>query len=378
MAPGHTRDDGTASLAAAEGQPHWLALYGPGHVPCVAGPFTAQRSMEQVRVVVDRGAELRGRIGPPELLARLGTTAEIDALVPLLDAGGRSWVDARTTKLIVERVASEQDPRNWQPNIDLPLAKDGSFEHGGLPAGTYDVALAGVLPHGFDDGQQLTVPLGRVRLIDGETKQLDRDLQGLIPGRLRGRVLINGEPYSNGNVQVNRATFEWHGGLANSPQARLDMDLDGEGRFQADLIPDTYRLWLPYRTRGTSNVGYWKTRDTATVVAGQDVEFTFRVRRVTARIRILTAQGTPAPWLHVTMQTKGQPRGWTSWTTDRDGWITIVPAPLGPFRLVVTRPAQSQGAKATGTKKETWLDELRVPDKGNVAQFEQRLPEERR
>lgn len=115
-----------------------------------------------------------------------------------------------------------------------------------------------------------------------------------------------------------------------------------------------------------------------TVAAGQNVEFTFRIRRVTARIRILTAEGAPAPWLRVTLDTKGQPRDWTSWMSDRDGWITIVPAPLGPFRLVVAQSARAEGANAPGAPKEIWLDELRVSDTGTVARFEQRLPKRRR
>ena len=319
---------------------------------------------------------MRGQILPLELLARLGTTPDIEAMRPLMNARQRTVADGRATRLFMRRVQQEQDQQKRQPDVEVPVYGDGTFEHRGIPAGYYDVIFAAIVLHGMDDGHSLQVTIARVELRDGETTELRRDLSRLVPGRLDGRVLVNGKPYAHESVSL-------FGDLQAGKNTNMRLTLDADGRFAAQLVPGSYRLWLPYRTTGTllvtslpGNNGYWRSRTEAVVTSGQVTEHTFAMRRVSARVRILTADGTPVPGLRVTMQTKSQPQGWISWTTDAGGWITIVPAPLDPFALLVAHPNPAVGlaAKLPSAARDAWLDTIRVPETGDEVRFERRLP----
>lgn len=374
---GCTGADGRVRLPAAAGGRHWLALLGPGHVPTTFGPVVATDSASPVRVVVERGATLRGQILPVELLARLGTTPAIEAMRPLMNAQLRSFADNRATKLLVRRVEQEQDRRRWQPEVEVALQDDGTFDHSGIPAGCYDVILAGVVPNGLDDGHLLQVTIAKVQLRDGEATELRQDLSRLLPGKLQGRVLINGNPYARQRVDLFAKLEGGH--------VRASVTLDADGRFETQLMPGTYRVHVACKMPGPAvgrgrgcpeNTGYWYSRTRAPVTCGQITEHTFAMRRVSAHVRILTADGKPAPGLCVTIQAKSQPFGWTSWTTDEDGWITIVPAPLDPFALLVLHPRRATGlaAKLPSAARDAWLDTMRVPETGDDVRFERRLP----
>src|SRR5690606_37125610 len=118
-----------------------------------------------------------------------------------------------------------------------------------------------VLPHGMYDGQGLDTTLARMQLRDGETAVLEHDLPVPLPGRLRGQVLVNGEPYARRQVHLTQA---WRPG----ERAGLTMHLDAQGRFDAELVPGDYLCWIFYRTPGNSNTGYWRSPPEATVRAG--------------------------------------------------------------------------------------------------------------
>lgn len=370
QALGAARSDteGRARLRAAPFAPHWVWVTGPGHAPAVRGPFVP--ATVPVRIVISRGAEIRGTVEPRSLIERLGTTTEIEAMRPMMTPIDRAAADERGTRVVVRRVDEEQNPQDWQSDVAMPLAADGSFSCSGLPAGAYDVFLSGVLPHGLDDGQMLMTKLARVTLREGQVAVVRGDVSHLAPGRLRGRLLVNGTPFAHQEVGLRAR------GLERGERHSLEVALDGDGRFEADLVPGSYYVHIYYRTPGTSNVGYWRSAELAAVASDEVTDFTFHMRRVAARIRVLHDDGTPAPGLGITMHTKREPMGWTSWTTDADGWITIEPAPLDPFALKVAHPNAAQGlaAKLPGAPQDTWLDTMRVPDTGNSVEFEQRLP----
>jgi len=94
-------------------------------------------------------------------------------------------------------------------------------------------------------------------------------------------------------------------------------------------------------------------------------------------VRILDAEGRPAPGLAVTMDSEDPPRrGVLSWTTDSEGRIAIEPAPLGPFRLFVSVPDPRPWARRPGPPREVELGPFQVPAAGAEASFEGRLPAE--
>ena len=364
---GSTDREGRVALRTVAGAAMVFTALGPGHTPkAIQVPAT---EAEDVRIEVERGASLRCRFTPAAVVAAYSPTAQLQQWGSRLADGDRKLLYRQLQmQLHVDRVEAEQQRDRWQSRSTGTVDREGVCLCDGLLPGHYEVVLEARRPFGSRDGMLVYLPLGTVLLADGETTDVERDLSSLTPCRVRAQVFLNGEPWR---------------GLTGSLETRLgsghvstSVGTDGDGRFEVEIVPGAARLRLTYRHYG--NMGYWFAPEVIQVAPGAIAEAVFAVRRVAARVRILTADGQPAPGLRVTMDTEGQPRGWQDWTTDEDGVVVIDPAPQKPFALVVHSPSAATGlaAKLPGAARDALLGPFQIPPSGNCASFEARLPDD--
>lgn len=361
LASGRTDAAGRVELSVPTNTPLVIAAFGPGHVPkAVVGGPTDDRDVE-LRVV--RGASIRLAITPASLVPRLSQTAGQRHLI----ASGAKDGANRGVELWIVRMAHEQDAKQPQDVVMVPIEADGVCRHSGLPPGTYELTLAGNLASGPMDGLGVWWPFATVTLREGEEKVVPVDVSRWATGRLCGQVLVNGQPWEFGHG-VLTARF-------SSGSSGVEVVTDADGRFDVEACVGDYRLHLMYRA--TNNMGYWYAAEQFPVVVGTTTTALFTARRVTTRVCITTAEHQPAAGLYVVMDCATEPRGWQSWTTDEDGWITIDTCPLGPFSLIVSSPSRT-GTLADGlpgAPRDALLGLLQVPPLGNTAEFTVALPE---
>lgn len=360
LASGRTDAAGRVELSVPTKTPVVIAAFGPGHVPkaVVGGPIDDS----EVGLHVVRGASIRLAITPASLVPRLSQTA---GQRHLLAIGAKDGAN-RGVELWITRVGHEQDARHPQPPT-VPIEADGTCRHVGLLPGTYELTLSGNLASGPMDGMLVWWPFATVTLREGEEKVVTVDVSRWATGRLCGQVLVNGRPWAFGHGMLTAR--------CSSGSSDVEVVTDAEGRFDVEACVGDYRLHLMYRA--TNNMGYWYAAEQFPVVVGTTTTALFTARRVTTRVRITTAEHQPAAGLHVVMDCTTEPRGWQSWTTDADGWITIDTCPLGPFSLIVSSPSRT-GTLADGlpgAPRDALLGLLQVPPLGDTAEFTVALPE---
>ncbi|MCA8948413.1 MAG: carboxypeptidase regulatory-like domain-containing protein, partial [Planctomycetes bacterium] len=341
-----------------------LAAFGPGHVPRAIASKASPADADEVELRVVRGAALRLDISPLEIAGRLVEPPRQGAI-----AAARSGIPGSGgAELWIARVAHEQDAERLQALVKLPIAGRVSRREG-MPPGTYDLTLAGNIATGELDGIMVYQPLARIELRDGEETVVPVDLGNWTTGRIAGQVLVNGSSWSHGVASL-RAPLR-----GERSHCSVQVALDGDGRFDVEVLPGDYRLQLIYRERA-GNVGYWFAAETYPVVSGATTNAVFDVRRVRANVRIVTAAGEPARGLQVTVDCSSAPRGWQTWTTDADGCFELDPAPLDRFALVVATPSRT-GTLADGlpgAPRDALLGPLQVPPTGTTAEFRVELP----
>lgn len=363
---GVTDGDGRVHLRTIAGAAMVFAALGPGHVSKAVAMHSAGAA--DVRIVVAPGASLQCRFAPTSVIAAYSPTPRSRQWAEQLgDADGPVLLQHHQVQVHLDRAAAEQQQDHWQYRTTMVVSAEGLCRCDGLPPGHYDVLLEARRPFDGREGALVSLSLGTVLLRDGETTELVHDLSGLMPCQVRGQVFLNGEPWAHGT-----------GCLATrlgSKHVSSEIATDAQGRFASETVPGSMRLQLYYRH--SDNMGYWFAPEEIQVTPGHITDAVFAVRRVEARVRILTADGQPAPGLQVTMDTEGQPRGWQSWTTDESGAVVIDPAPIKPFALVVHSPNAATGlaARLPGAAADALLGTFRIPPAGTRASFEARLPD---
>lgn len=145
-----------------------IRALGPGHVPMALTPVFLRPDPRLVKIVVARGATLRGRVTPLDVLSSLTRPP----------GKWRTWTGQPDIEL-----SYRGTPRSGRPpDITAPIDKDGEFLLQGLAQGTWDVTLRIRRLGGRHGGiQRQEYP--SITLRPGEQRHLALDIRNL--GRWR-------------------------------------------------------------------------------------------------------------------------------------------------------------------------------------------------
>lgn len=263
LARGETDSDGRSQFAVAPRESLELRASGPSHRPLTRVVTFAQES-EPLRLVVETGAAVIGRIEPAEFVARVA-------------ALGRSG------QLPTVQLVQDGEPVRRHPDKPVPMAADGSFAIEHAPPGTWQVAVVAWV--GSRVQTQLLLPLGApVTLAEGERRRLQLDARSSMPCTLRGRVLVNGVPWAKRGVQL------WL--QSDLPRLRegtgpggFGIATDADGVFTLTRLPARYRVM----------VDGIEAAETCHVAAGSTTDATFTITSGTVQLQFVDASGEPVP-----------------------------------------------------------------------------------
>jgi hypothetical protein len=316
---GTTDEQGSVRLrgpASREGLS--LRLYA-GHAQSLHDVAALQDDGGVITIVVPMGATLRGRVRPAGLL-------------PSLDARiGIERVTLPGPGIMLKRLEADRGflalPGRGR---SFKVAADGSFRIEGLPSGSFEGCM--VLP-----GAKSPVAWGRFSLDEGETKELDLDLGSWIPGRIKGRIRVNGEPLVNASWVFRRQKGSWER-IEGRPVT------DGEGRFELrSAIPARYKLEVQWRNPQTGRSLTLEAPDWIEVRPGEEVERTFDLERRTLRIRVTESDGkTPARRTRLMLWDQEKKTDVKEQLTDDDGVLLLDPAPHAPIELGVFKSSDDR------------------------------------
>lgn len=346
LAEATTDAGGTAPLVGPPGVKLGVAALGPGHVPLHCADVRLDLAEELV-LTVALGARLRGRVGPPEAVAelrRLGGEDARDLSLQLIQADGGK----RMT------VPSQHGDERFS------IAADGTFDIGGLPPGSWQVAVYYWVAFGSGaTGKRL--PTGVVTLTDGATTGFDPDIHGVLPGTLRATVQKNGVPLADAQIQ-------WLGTLAGSQgadagQEWVNAKTGADGRVTTLLRPGVYRCNVTGQSRGNFHTS-WECAESATIVVGQTTEQVFTVWTGTLQLTVRDGQGAVVPNLELIARRVAANGQVGVPTTDGQGQITVETAVETLQFRVLPKRLQSQEAR-----RQLWQELVAKGDTANKDPF---------
>jgi hypothetical protein len=317
LAAAPTNDEGRASLVGPAGVGLAVVVGGPGHVPVRQADVRLDDAAELV-IRVQRGARLRGRVGPPEAVAELrrgaGAGRNRDMSIGLVQGEGRQQVHVP-----------------WPPrDAQFAITDDGTFDIGGLPSGTWRVNVHYMFATGSGSAFGKQAPAGEVVLRDGETTEFDPDVRAVLPGTLVGVVRRNGAPAPNVHVMLQ--------GKSDG----FSVKSDGEGRFRAWLAAGTYRVSL---YPANDHEMTWPAAEPAIVVVGETTEQTFQVWTGQLTLTVRDANGALVPRLAVQVVADAPDRALAHFTTDPNGTCTKEMSADSYTLRVLPKRLQSQEAQ---------------------------------
>lgn len=261
-------------------------------------------------VTVARGATLAGRLGPPELLARLRQATGWDY--------PPSWPDGTSNLHLSLQCGAAS------PSREVAVDADGRFCTEGLPPGPCTVMLVAFC-NGIGQGG-VQRQLASLDLADGAAVERDFLLPQLVPAHLAGRVVLDGAATAADELRLQPQR-----GAGN-----FDHDfhavLAADGSFSLWLSPGTYRVSL--RTQGGHGDGI-VLQDPLVIAPGATLTPRFSARLGLLRARLVDAEGQPASaevWIG---DRDGSWRG--TCATDGDGRISM-PLETGSYSLAIWPP----------------------------------------
>jgi RNA polymerase sigma factor (sigma-70 family) len=348
-----TDADGYATVRVPLATDVLVAAFGPGHV---AKAVVGRATTSTIELRVDAGASVRIDLVPKDVVARLAKVAQ-----PRLRAagsqdlvfGGMSVTLLPTTKPGNAAAAA---------TAAMPITAPGIVVQHGLPAGQYDVYVAGCIEAGALDGVNLVRKFPSVTLHAGEPNELQLDVSGLALGRLQGQVLRNGEPWPY--VAGNLGSMDWPAYRSIVPvhadaQGRFDVEAPAIGRYQ-------------FHTLDQHSV---RCAEKVQLTAGATMNVVFAARICVAHVRIVAADGTPRPGLTVTSDEEIAADTLFVGVTDDDGCVEIRYAPSAPFHLTVTNPeGPARAGRRVTNQGDAVLGPFEIPPTGDRAEFRAVLP----
>lgn len=294
---GATNRDGRAELAGPGGRELGVCVLGPGHMPLRLAPVALGVADELV-VTVSRGAQLVGKVVPPEAVAELKRLAETEP--------GQEFPAGHAPRLTLRR-DRERFPKDHilaDKKPDLRLAGDGTFRVDGLPPGTWQIEVQYMVLKGGSGGSQ-TVLGDQVTLADGATTTLDLDLGAVLPGELEGTVLRNGQPLANGSF------------VLQADRGGSRVETDAQGRFRTSTTAGDYKAVYSERI---DDPRQWSSIESATpirVTRGQLTSVAVVFESGKLRATVLDGKGQPVAG--VQLHTHGNDRFGQSRITDEKG-----------------------------------------------------------
>lgn len=357
-----TDADGAAVLSGPGDRDLYLRVRGPTHPPVLVDRVRLDAAAP-LEVVLPPGAAVLGRVEPADLVRRLR------------DLVGRDGAPAPGVRLWRQGIRREHFPMTASPSFVPISGADGRFTLAGVPPGDWVLEVG--IPTAADHvATRRVLPLPRLR--DGERRQIVLDLAASIPGRVHGKVQLDGAP--------------WQGTLLFTAENDLDPDAHplvehgdcmagASGSFDLMLLPGTWRgrLWLPELGGGLPAVGE------VVVDAGATHEVLLRARHAERRIRVLAPDGAPVEGLWPIVRVAGSTWG-VAGRTDAHGRTTLGGTP-GRHELSAERRVFRSHAAIQAFRRENGFGPaadaaLRVPlgtvelVPGEQSEIELRLPPE--
>lgn len=313
VAAGRTDAVGVCRLAAPPGS--WtVRVMGDVHTPLVQ-QVAVPPAGTSLRLSVDSAAALHGAVIPAAvregLRAMEGANAEPMA--------------------VVLRPAGESGEK---PERVFEVDADGRFRASGLEAGDYEVELRYWLAATEIHSASVRLPVATRSLREGVAEELAIDVAGLLPARVHGQVVVDGQPLGEVHCFVVRAD--------EGPRLSVRTGTDADGRFTATMPPGRYRFAITLNADPGPGWIFMELPEVFELESGADLERSVDVALLQMRIRILDAEGEPVPDQPIRVVRRsyflpGKQR------TDAEGWFTMDPAPPGEFSVSV----EIDGAKRT-------------------------------
>ncbi|MCA8970636.1 MAG: hypothetical protein KDC95_12660 [Planctomycetes bacterium] len=256
-----------------------LGVLGPGHAPIFENGIVLDASDAPIEILVPSGARVTGTIGPKELLEQLRE-----------QVGLSSKDDSSSTAYSLRpsvRLARNGDGtrREYYPAKEkIYVDRDGGFSIEGAPTGDWMLELVmarAVGPRTFTSGGEAVARLNELK--EGETRTLDLDLSRRVRARVKGLVLVDGEPCSKGSVLLKAKRPD--DGLGNSPMLGAQVHTDDESRFEVLLEPGSYRVELMVLDALAKRWAHFPIHTRIVVAPGETQDVTLRVQ--TGRLRLL-------------------------------------------------------------------------------------------
>lgn len=279
--------------------PHRARLVRPLPLPADGAPL---------RVEVSPGATLRGRLEPREIVALLRPC------VTLCRVGNPREQFGRFSPGVVPE--------------DFRVRDDGTFELRGLGSGAFEVYLG--IKWENSDSSKHGEPLTVVHLRDDDVTETVLDAARFRPGRLKGRIVVDGQVRPLDSAMFSRCTRDAEGRLRMSMSVPIDPD--GVGRFDRGPALPAWYVVSASISSGTPAPPIHADSAAVEVRPGEDVDHVFELSTRTLRVRVLTADGSPAADrpLRVFSAFNHEP---ADVTTDAAGWFTMTGGRQPPLSL---------------------------------------------
>lgn len=305
---GLTDENGTLELKGPPAEPLAVRATGPGYQPVTVNGIDLGSGSGAVELVVPTGATVSGRIGPAAFLDQAyAAVAEADS-----ERAGHAKLHVPSVSLTRPGAAQRRYPPHDAPAC---LARDGSFEITGVPAGTWDlrVTIWKRATREIATGSNERVAAVE-NLEDGEVRRVDIDLTDQLEATLTGVVRLDGVPLAATRISIPGVRAAGDG--TGAPGIVTDAD----GRFSTKIAPGRHRLLAQIRNGGQT--AFLHDADVFDVRAAETLDRTFDLRACTLRLRALSSDGR-TPVEGATFEIRLPEPSWPCSTrpTDAAGWV---------------------------------------------------------
>ena len=270
---GKTNGDGRVEMVGPGDRDLGVCVPGPGHLPVRLAPVSLGVAEELV-VTVGSGAQLVGKVVPPEAVAELQRLAQGEP--------GKGFPEGYAPRLSLRR-DREQFPKDFvmaEQKRDLRIGDDGTFHVGGLPPGTWQIEVSYMVRTG-GGGSGQTVLGEQVTLVDAAVTSQDLDLSSLLPGELGGTVHWNGQPMANRSFTLQ------------SDRRGSTVETDANGRFRTSTMAGDYKAVC---SAPTGDPRQWSHIESATpirVTRGRATSVAVVFESGTLRATVVGGKGQP-------------------------------------------------------------------------------------